>query len=123
MIASRRQILSNPQKLLCSGHVQGLTDTVRFQPGVPVKPMLAKPMTGVSEVLDKFADKPFTCEFKYDGERAQVHILEGARFFNCAFKIPRFKRDLKSPNSQGICKFKYEGECAQIHILEGSLWL
>ncbi len=61
--------------------MQGLTDTVRFQPGVPVKPMLAKPMTGVSEVLDKFADKPFTCEFKYDGERAQVHILEGAHLF------------------------------------------
>lgn len=24
---------------------------VKFQPGVPVKPMLAKPMTGISEVL------------------------------------------------------------------------
>ena len=29
------------------------------------------------QVLDKFQDKPFTCEYKYDGERAQVHILEG----------------------------------------------
>ncbi len=58
--------------------MQGLASVVRFQPGVPVKPMLAKPMTGVSEVLHKFADKPFTCEYKYDGERAQVHILAGA---------------------------------------------
>lgn len=31
----------------------------------------------VLQVLDKFQDKPFTCEYKYDGERAQVHILEG----------------------------------------------
>lgn len=61
--------------------VQGLGEAVKFQPGVPVKPMLAKPMTGVSEVLDKFSDKPFTCEFKYDGERAQVHILEGVTYF------------------------------------------
>ena len=30
---------------------QGISETVRFVPGVPVKPMLAKPMTGVSEVL------------------------------------------------------------------------
>lgn len=54
-----------------------MANSVRFQPGVPVKPMLAKPMTGVSEVLDKFSDKPFTCEYKYDGERAQVHVLPG----------------------------------------------
>lgn len=32
---------------------------------------------GVSEVLDKFSNQPFTCEYKYDGERAQVHVLEG----------------------------------------------
>ena len=31
--------------------MQGLAGVVKFQPGVPVKPMLAKPMTGISEVL------------------------------------------------------------------------
>ncbi len=55
---------------------QDLAAHVHFIAGVPIKPMLAKPTTGVTEVLDKFTDTDFTCEYKYDGERAQLHILE-----------------------------------------------
>lgn len=50
-----------------------LSETCSFSPGVPVGPMLAKPTKGVSEILDKFQDMEFTCEYKYDGERAQVY--------------------------------------------------
>ncbi|KAA8550313.1 hypothetical protein F0562_001997 [Nyssa sinensis] len=61
---------------LLTGDVQNLPKICSFTLGVPIGPMLAKPTKGVTEIVDKFQDVEFTCEYKYDGERAQIHFME-----------------------------------------------
>jgi DNA ligase-1 len=54
------------------------TSTLSMVPGIPIKPMLAKIAKGVQEFFNLSQEKAFTCEYKYDGQRAQIHkLLDG----------------------------------------------
>ncbi|KAK1433220.1 hypothetical protein QVD17_10129 [Tagetes erecta] len=71
-------ILPNLDLLIPSIMDKGIkfsTETLSMVPGIPIKPMLAKITNGVPQVLKLFQGKALSCEFKYDGQRAQVHKL------------------------------------------------
>ncbi|KAJ5171893.1 hypothetical protein N7492_004486 [Penicillium capsulatum] len=74
-----------------------LSDVCKLQPGVPLKPMLAKPTKSITEVLDRFEGKDFTCEYKYDGERAQIHYVAP----NAIHKFPQTTSTLQK-DSKGL---------------------
>ena len=55
--------------------LQEVHKSCTLTPGIPVAPMLAKPTKSVQDVLKRLNGLRFTCEYKYDGERAQVSIF------------------------------------------------
>lgn len=61
-------------------HIERLPDYVYLTPGIPIKAMLAKPTKGIAEIMEKLKDFLLTLEFKYDGERAQFHLLQDGSF-------------------------------------------
>ena len=64
--------------------------------GIPVKPMLAKPTTGVQVILKRFDGIKFTCEYKYDGFRGQIHFQKQDPSNPAQKKIEIFSRNLEN---------------------------
>lgn len=82
----------------CGGNLSVLYKECQLTPGVPCKPMLAKPTKDINIIFTRFEGKPFTCEYKYDGLRGQIHYHHG--------KITIYSRNLENMTAQypDVCK-------------------
>lgn len=105
--------------------IDGLEEGCQSMISVPLKPMLAQPSKGVEEVLKKFGDHKFTCEFKYDGERAQVHRSDSGKTFvfsrnqeNTAGKYPDVLREIDDYIKPETKSFILDCECVAWDVQE-----
>lgn len=85
---------------------------------IPLRPMLGSITRDLSEMLTKLQGRSFTCEYKYDGQRAQVHCEEQGR-------VSIFSRHLeqmtdKYPDLVSLVPL-IRGESVSSFILEGEV--
>ncbi|OAA71384.1 DNA ligase (Polydeoxyribonucleotide synthase) [Cordyceps fumosorosea ARSEF 2679] len=106
---------------MLSHGILNLRDQCKLQPGVPLKPMLAKPTKAITEVLDRFEGQTFTCEYKYDGERAQIHYVANDAPQELSQAAPGAHKEaakgvasIFSRNSEDLSK-KYPDILAKLH--------
>ncbi|EOB11459.1 DNA ligase [Nosema bombycis CQ1] len=93
---------------------EGINNLINFTmtPGIPLKPMLATPSKDVSSAYKKVENSKFTCEFKYDGERVQIHSSK-----NCS---RTFSRNLED-NSEKYPDIKIKSKNNKDYILDGEV--
>lgn len=95
---------------------------------IPLRPMLGAITRDLGEMLEKLQGRDFSCEYKYDGQRAQVHCDENG-------KVSIFSRHLevmtdKYPDlvalvpeirGEGVSSFILEGEVVAVDPDTGEL--
>jgi DNA ligase 1 len=110
----------------------GVSDELKARCGlalhIPLRPMLGSITRDLSEMLTKLQGRDFSCEYKYDGQRAQVHCDENG-------KVSIFSRHLevmteKYPDlvalvpeirGDGVSSFILEGEVVAVDQNSGDL--
>ncbi|KIJ67942.1 hypothetical protein HYDPIDRAFT_25397 [Hydnomerulius pinastri MD-312] len=58
---------------MLEGGLDGLSMRVPLTVGIPLHPTLGSPTRSLDEIYDRLNEMPFAAEFKYDGQRAQIH--------------------------------------------------
>lgn len=95
---------------------------------IPLRPMLGSITRDLSEMLTKLQGRDFTCEYKYDGQRAQVHCDENGKvsIFSrhlelMTDKYPDLVELVPKIRGDGVASFIMEGEVVAVDSASGEL--
>ncbi|ABU82122.1 ATP-dependent DNA ligase [Ignicoccus hospitalis] len=88
---------------------------VRPKPGVPVRPMLAERLNDPKEILKKLGGKGLA-EYKYDGERAQIHLLPDGKVVIFSRRLENITRSYPD-----VVQYAKSGLKAKEAIVEGEI--
>ncbi|KAG8529215.1 uncharacterized protein KY384_005850 [Bacidia gigantensis] len=95
---------------------------------IPLRPMLGSITRDLGEMLTKLQGRDFSCEFKYDGQRAQVHCDENGRvsIFSrhlevMTDKYPDLVAMVPDIRGESVSSFILEGEVVAIDKVNGQL--
>lgn len=110
----------------------GISDELLVRCGIalhiPLRPMLGSITRDLSEMLTKLQGRDFTCEFKYDGQRAQIHCDDQGKIsiFSrhlelMTDKYPDLVELIPQIRGEGVSSFVLEGEVVAVDRTTGEL--
>lgn len=95
---------------------------------IPLRPMLGSITRDLSEMLTKLDGREFSCEYKYDGQRAQVHCDDQGKvsIFSrhlelMTDKYPDLVALIPKIRGEGVSSFIIEGEVVAVDRETGGL--
>jgi DNA ligase-1 len=95
---------------------------------IPLRPMLGSITRDLSEMLTKLQGRDFSCEYKYDGQRAQVHCDDkgNVSIFSrhlevMTEKYPDLVALVPDIRGDGVSSFILEGEVVAVDRISGDL--
>ncbi|OJD15074.1 hypothetical protein AJ78_04645 [Emergomyces pasteurianus Ep9510] len=95
---------------------------------IPLRPMLGSITRDLAQMLTKLHGRAFTCEYKYDGQRAQVHCDSSGRvsIFSrhlelMTDKYPDLVALIPQIRGEGVSSFILEGEVVAVNQATGEL--
>lgn len=110
----------------------GVSDELLIRCGlalhIPLRPMLGSITRDLSEMLTKLQGRDFSCEYKYDGQRAQVHCDDRGKvsIFSrhlelMTDKYPDLVALIPKIRGDGVSSFIMEGEVVAVDQESGEL--
>lgn len=92
----------------------GLSEHVPLRIGTPISPMLGSITRSLGAMHEKLGPRAFVSEFKYDGQRCQIHAIYVPR--SAGVEARRSVRDETSASNGGASCGKWVGKNGEVYV-------